>query len=413
MPARTFHYAALSLSAEAADAAALDWLGEFLAPAYTAAAAHDVAAAWTVRLAVDPPDYARCTARRRGGEAVAFLLDSGPARLPLHDADGPGLLAHDAELGVCYRLEGAGAGAGGQVLVLAGSDRARVRSALMRPLRELGMDAARQRGGLLLHAAACALHGRAVLIAGPKQAGKTSLLTYLLSVGRQAGEGPGDGAGAALLGNDRVLIEATGAGPRAYGVPTVVSIRRGTLALFPALWQQVQQARFRLHATLAECADATAPPARLWPDGRLGLTAAQYCAACSCGAAAFASAALLLFPRRTGAPGGLRLQRLGRAESLRRIGACRLGATTAEVAAGPADRPDKGVGDGLGDRPEAGIRSALFQALEPGAPAPAPAAAARALSSLPAYDCALGNDAFADAGAAESLLRLLEGEANG
>jgi hypothetical protein len=410
MPARTFHYAGLSVRAEAADAGALDWLGEFLAPAYTPAVDHGAVAAWTVRLEIDPPRYAHCTGQSRRGEAVAFLLDSGPARLPLHDAGGPGLLADDAELGVCYRVEAAGAGA--RVLVLAGNGRARVRSALMRPLRELGMDAARQRGGLLLHAAACALHGRAVLIVGPKEAGKTSLLTYLLGAGRRAGDGAGDGAGAALLGNDRLLIEATGAGARARGVPTVVSIRRGTLALFPALWQQVRQARFRLHATLAECADAAAPPARLWPDGRLGLTAAQYCAACGCGAAASAPAALLLFPRRTGVPGGLRLQRLSRAEGVRRIGACRLGATVAEAAAGPADRPDKGVGDGLGDRPDAGIRSALFQALDPGAPAPAPTAAVQALSALSAYDCALGNDAFADTGAAESLLRLLEGEAN-
>jgi hypothetical protein len=51
----------------------------------------------------------------------------------------------------------------------------------------------------------------------------------------------------------------------------------------------------------------------------------------------------------------------------------------------------------LGDGPDTAVRSALFQALEPGAPAPAPTAAARALSALPAYDCALGNDAFADA----------------
>jgi len=260
-------------------------------------------------------------------------------------------------------------------VVLAGSGR-RVRSALMRPMREWAMDAARQRGGLLLHAAACALAGRAVVIAGAKEAGKTSLLTYLLTAG-----------GAGFITNDRVLVAPARGAPRVRGIPTVVSVRSGMLALFPWLRQRIEQGCFRLHATLAECAEG-ARPARSWADGRLGLTTAQFCAACDCGALMSAPAGLLLFPRRTGRPGGLRLEPLTALETLRRLDACRFGASAIGAVADDA-------------------RTELFQAPGPVVAVVPPAAAARALAILPAYDCLLGTDAFADGRGAGQLIDVL------
>ena len=372
---RHLSHAGLRIRCEAPEVAALDWLGEFIGRDFASVASISPAPAdWTVRLAIDPAAYARAASAPVRGDAVAFVLDTGLSRLPLLDHPGPGLWAHDVELTACYRVQyQAGRG---EVLVLAGSHRPRVRSALMRPVREWAMDAAQQRGGALLHAAACALGGQAVIIAGPKEAGKTSLLTYLLM-----------SAGARFLANDRVLIAPAPAAPRVQGIPTVVSIRRGTLALFPELWRRIEQGGYRLHATLAECAEQ-AQPARPWADGRLGLTTAQYCAACGGDVLPSAPAGLILFPRRTGRPGGLRLEPLPAAQRLRRLAACRFGAT---------------AGGEVTDQ----ARTELFRAPAPTMTAAPPAVAAHALAGLPGYDCLLGSDSFADGRGAEQISDVL------
>ena len=153
--ARCFAYAGLTICADAADSATLQWLTEFLAPAFVSLepADGDCAADWQVRLEIDPERYRRLIAAPSvGGDAVAFVLDTGLSRLPMREHAGSGLLVHDDELRAFYEVEAAGGR--GRVLVLAGEPRARIRSALMRPVRELGMDAATQRGGLLLHGAA-------------------------------------------------------------------------------------------------------------------------------------------------------------------------------------------------------------------------------------------------------------------
>jgi hypothetical protein len=188
MPQRTFSYAGLDIGVETDAVSHLDWLAEFLAPAFLCStrAAHQ-----RIDLIIDPARYQRCLAAGpSGAQPVAFVLDTGPRRLPAWSADAGDLCLHDPDMQVFYAV------AEQRTLVLAADWRARLRSALMRPLRELAMDAAQRRGALLLHAAAFAVDGRAAIIAGAKEAGKTSLLTYLLSA-----------AGADYLTNDRLLLE--------------------------------------------------------------------------------------------------------------------------------------------------------------------------------------------------------------
>jgi hypothetical protein len=76
-----------------------------------------------------------------------------------------------------------------------------------------------------LHAAAFDTGGRAVIVAGPRRAGKTSVLCHALASGH-----------AGLIANDRVFIRPVGDETMtAEGVPTLVSIRPATLSSWPIL----------------------------------------------------------------------------------------------------------------------------------------------------------------------------------
>jgi len=95
----------------------------------------------------------------------------------------------------------------------------------MRVVRETLLNAVLRDGAALdLHAAAFALGGRAVLIAGDKGSGKTTFLLHAMA-----------SAGADLVANDRVLVEIDDSRADATGVPTIVTIRPRTLDLLPFL----------------------------------------------------------------------------------------------------------------------------------------------------------------------------------
>jgi hypothetical protein len=107
--------------------------------------------------------------------------------------------------------------------VIGRPDGRRTRFGLMRVVRDL--LAATERTGatiLDLHAAAFEIAGRAALIVGPKNAGKTTALCYALTSPR-----------ARMIANDRVLVDGTSA--IAVGVPTLASVRVETMAFFPQL----------------------------------------------------------------------------------------------------------------------------------------------------------------------------------
>ena len=75
------------------------------------------------------------------------------------------------------------------------------RVALMRVVREYAMLYATQAGWLILHAAAVCVGGDAFVIAGPKRAGKTTLLLHALR--NEQG---------AYVSNDRVALGAEPSG---------------------------------------------------------------------------------------------------------------------------------------------------------------------------------------------------------
>ncbi|MER6106370.1 hypothetical protein ABT115_29900 [Streptomyces sp. NPDC001832] len=87
----------------------------------------------------------------------------------------------------------------------------------LRVIREVVLRCAEHRGWSVFHAAAAAVEGHGVLIAGPSGAGKTTVLTALATHRR-----------ADLVGSDRVLVTESAA--NLVGVPLSVRIAGGTLS---------------------------------------------------------------------------------------------------------------------------------------------------------------------------------------
>lgn len=366
-PTRAYGYRGIKIHVACDDAAHLCWLDEFLTPAFTPVTGQ---VDCSVRLVMDPERFARWQAAgHTGAELTAFILDNGERRLAAWHAPAPAMRLYDPDVPAFYHVTGR------EITVLGGHWRPPVRSALMRPVRELAMDAAQQRGGLLLHAAACAVDGRAMIIAGPKQAGKTSLLTYALAA-----------AGADYCSNDRLLLHLNNSGLRARSLPTVVSIRAGTLDLFPDIRHKIVCARWNLHSTLAECTQPHSGPTRIWND-RLCLTPRQYTAACGCAAVASAKPAVLLFPHRTGQPGGLTLEPISTEQRVARLAGSLFGASA--------------------HLPLSEIRRSDVFCVPAGCASHQRAAVLEELAGLPTYVCLLGTDAYADRRGAEKLLRIL------
>ena len=154
-------------------------------------------------------------------EFAAWALDTRLVALP-GCRTGDGLTLFDREFDCVYILRG-----DSQVDVLGTAGARGLRLGAMRVVREIltsrWLARGNAHGRLDIHGAAFATAGRAVIVAGPKGAGKTTLVSYALSSTR-----------AGLVSNDRVLVDLAPV-PSAFGVPTLVSARRHTLRLFPRL----------------------------------------------------------------------------------------------------------------------------------------------------------------------------------
>ncbi|MDQ1304799.1 MAG: hypothetical protein QG671_627 [Actinomycetota bacterium] len=91
---------------------------------------------------------------------------------------------------------------------------------VLRVIREVVLRCAEHRGWSAFHAAAAAVDGHGVLIAGASGAGKTTVLTALAAHHR-----------ADLIGSDRVVVTEQAA--HLVGVPITVRIAAGTLSALP------------------------------------------------------------------------------------------------------------------------------------------------------------------------------------
>ena len=157
------------------------------------------------------------------------------------------------------------------------------RIALMRVVRELAMIHSHTRGGLFIHGAAFAVDGRSVIVAGPKRAGKTTLLMHALRSGK-----------ARFVSNDRVLVSLAEAGAIGRGMPIIVTIRKESLVKFQDLYCRLQTSSYECTFSLSERTDRATRPDR---KGRFSLSPAQFCRFLRTEAATQAQVSALIFPR--------------------------------------------------------------------------------------------------------------------
>ncbi len=295
---RGFRHAGLTVGVASPDPALLAWLEEFLRPAFEVTGA-DAAERWVV---LDTDDVRLACARARGpvpgtAPVPCFAGDGGAVSLPEWGGGGPDeQVLFDPEYQAFYRIHGPG----GRVTVLASARPNLTRVAVMRVVRELAIAAGLGAGALLLHGAALAVDGLGLVLAGPKRAGKTTLLLHLLQV-----------PGAAFAANDRVFVRATGGGPAVLRpVPTIVTIRAETLTTFPALAARIRASGCWHARALAECEESGTRRPALTPDGAATLSPAQLCRIAGTSAIANAPLWRVVFPRVTPGVAGARLHRL-------------------------------------------------------------------------------------------------------
>jgi hypothetical protein len=156
--------------------------------------------------------------------AAAYVLDAGAKELPCISLPDCDLIAHDPLFGTIYEIVNR------DTVVIRDSgtrdsEGRRARASFMLIINAFVMDYARRTGACVMHAAGVVHRGKAWLIAGEKNSGKTSLLSALL----------GAVQGLQLLSNDRILIWPNRNPLLARGLSCLVSIRAGTLDVVPGL----------------------------------------------------------------------------------------------------------------------------------------------------------------------------------
>ena len=368
---RPYAWPDLRIMVECTDEAHHDWLDEFLAPSFDARGGNRDD--YAVRLVRDSERYRE--ARKAGqadGEIDVFIQDTSIVRLPAWRDRGQWLV-FDKSYGAIYRVSDLVS----PIEILHRGTGTAVRGGLMRVVRELAMNHAWQEGNYILHAACVNLDHRGVIIAGPKGAGKTTLLVHLLGADN-----------AQYVTNDRLLVRTQDGSAEVRGVPTIVCLREELFRFFPGLRERLMDGWYRWLLTLKECSAKPHPPPRPWPDGRIGISPAQFCALLSRPAVESANPRTVVFPEITRRAGSVNLTPLSAEETASRLFASLFAA-----------------GHGT-------IRSSLFgnQTRQPQDRRDLREACADLARSLQGYRCELGLDVTYDRSDARLLGERLSGE---
>lgn len=278
---RAFAFRGLRMNVTCSIAQPLSWLQAFLSPHLDAS--QGSGSAFEIDLLVDQSECERvrgCPRMPRGTAIDCFVADGRFEQLTLWQEDAAGRVLHDNRADAFLRIPTKG----GPIRVLVGRDCGRLRVLLMRIVRELALLQALQHGDLFLHAAAVVSGVGGVLIAGPKEAGKTTMLLDFLRSG-----------GARFLANDRVMVDLTGASAIARGVPTIIKVRPGSLDYLSGLAEPAFGFPHRHYLTLRECAAGSPliePPTRQPPS----LSPPQFCKWLNVTGVADAVVELIVFP---------------------------------------------------------------------------------------------------------------------
>jgi hypothetical protein len=353
---KVFVYRDLAVRAECDRDEPLQWLSEFLSPAF------DVRdhgpADCTVSLIADRREFDATRARGPRADATrtgCFALDSGLTMLPRWNAPADELVLYDAEVDLFYDISADRS----RIRILAARERPARRIGLMRVVRELALSRAWSATSMVTHAAALAVGDTGIVIAGSKRAGKTSLLMQLLLSSRPD---------VAFVANDRVVIDVD-ADVALRGMPTIVTIRPPSADTLPALHRRLAPARGDHRLTMRELAESNAPVRK--SVASLQCTPAQLCALLDVPMQAQTRPAVLLLPQVCADTTGADLMQLSPSAAAARLRTLYLG----------GDRPALSQAFNLPARPGGLDRTALDALCE--------TVAQRVLT----FACRLGRDA--------------------
>jgi hypothetical protein len=368
-PATRHGYGDTAFEVRCDDAEAARWLEEFVSPWFAPLPPGE--SSHRIRLTASAAAFAELERAAEGAGArpvACFALDQGVVSLRGFDA-GDALVLAEPERECFYRLRG------GDVEIVTRPGNRRARLALLRVLRELAAARLRLRTGVLdLHAAAFAIEGRALLLIGPKQSGKTTLLMHALASGK-----------AALIGNDRVFADAGSEPPMALGVPTAVRLRPGTLARHPRLRDGVPPGARPLLFHSGEIAEARPAAGRAAEEPPLALAPFQLTERLGVPSIGKAPISALVFPEIVADEPPRPLEALAAGEAAARLRAGLYGAASLPRPATVFERAP-------------GLRHAP----------PDPAQLERLARRLPAFRCRLGPRAYAGARGQMLLERLAQ-----
>jgi hypothetical protein len=232
--------------------------------------------------------------------------------------------------------------------------------------------ATRLRGTCLdVHAAAVEVSGRAVLIVGPKGAGKTTLALHLLRSGL-----------CGMMANDRAFVGCESGAVVVRGVPTAVKVRPSTQAEFPELRRDLPPVERPYLYTLDELAREASSPGRV-DSTEFALSPAQLARQLRVTPVGTAPLGAVVFPEVRADLVGWAVERLDAAGAGRRL--------FANLYGGPPGRRGP----------------TIFEELDGGGRLPSGDLATELARTVPAYRVTLGSGAYAERRFAERLLKTL------
>jgi hypothetical protein len=251
-----------------------------------------------VSLSIDSKQYDRLLKRepRSGGEKIdTFALDRRMIDLPLWKSPDDERIIFQKGSKVFYRLNPKGT----HVRVITPKDNSSIRKVLMRVVREFTINHLHRSGNLLIHGAAIARGNKGVIIAGPKQSGKTTLLLHVL---RQKGIN--------FTANDRVIVNFDNGKTVLRGLPTIVKLRQKTLEMFSGLERHLLAKKYDYRLTLKEIKSGVFKSMQPDSHGDFSISPVQLCQLLGVGQLSKANLRVVVFPHITGVRGKIRLEEL-------------------------------------------------------------------------------------------------------
>jgi hypothetical protein len=345
---------------ESDDEAAAEWLCEILDPWFTASARPADA---RLRVSTDPRLYAALARQRPDASAskACLALDQRLVAMPAWPRGDALVLADEKRS--CFIVVSPE-----RISVVGDAATRRWRFTLQLVLIEIVATRLRRAGALDLHAAAIEHRGHAIVFAGPKGSGKTTLSLHLLRA-----------AGGRWIANDRAFAVHDATSFVVRGIPVAVKIQPATLAHLPELGRNLAGVERPFLRSLAELSRETGPDVPR--DVELALSPAQLASRLGVEPLGLAPLGALVFPEIRADRRGFGVEQLDTTGVRERLAASLYG-----VAAGRTE-------------------PTIFEKLDGGLRPPPTDLADALCEAVPGYRVVVGVDAYA---ATDSGARIFE-----